>query len=68
MPRILASSIEVINTELITFCMEHKVKYLPPIHFYKLDFMARVLMLFNSGINIVIYGAVSTPFQVSHIT
>ena len=64
-PRCLASSIEVINTELITFCMEHKVKYLPSIGFYKLDFVARALMLFNSGINIIIYCAVSTPFQVS---
>ena len=63
LPRIIASSIEVINTELITFCMEQKVKYLPPIHFYQLDFMARALMLLNSGINIIIYCAVSTPFQ-----
>ena len=64
LPRIVASGIEVLNTELITFCLENKVKYLPAIHFYKLDFMARALMLLNSGINIIIYCAVSSQFQV----
>ena len=32
--------------------------------FYKLDFIARMLMVLNSSVNFVVYCSVSTPFKV----
>jgi hypothetical protein len=62
--RIVASSHEVVNTNLIIHCVSNKVRYVPTMTFYKLDFVARMLMVVNSAINFIIYCAVSTPFQV----
>ena len=64
LPRIVASTLEVTNTNLIIFCVENEVRYVPSIDFYKLDFFARLFMVVNSALNFIIYCAVSTPFQV----
>ena len=64
LPRILASTHEVLNTQLIITCIEAGRQYIPPIDFYKVDFVARMLMVVNSAINFLIYCAVSSPFQV----
>ena len=66
LPRIVASTLEVTNTNLIIFCVENEVRYVPSIDFYKLDFFARLFMVVNSALNFIIYCAVSTPFQVKH--
>jgi hypothetical protein len=64
LPRIMASTHEVLNTKLIITCIEAGRQYIPPIDFYKMDFIARMLMVVNSAINFLIYCAVSSPFQV----
>lgn len=63
MPRILAGAQEVTNTHLIIHCIENKTQYIPSMDFYKLDFVARLLMVINSSINFLVYCAVSTPFK-----
>ena len=65
MPRILAGAQEVTNTSLIIHCIENKAQYIPSMDFYKLDFVARLLMVVNSSINFLIYCAVSAPFKVN---
>jgi len=62
-----ASSHEVLNTKLIITCIEAGRQYIPPIDFYKTDFIARMLLVINSAINFLIYCAVSSQFQVSSI-
>ena len=41
-----------------------RVHYVPSMDFYKLDFIARMLMVLNSSVNFVVYCSVSTPFKV----
>ena len=67
LPRILASTHEVFNTSLIITCIEARRQYIPPIDFYKMDFVARMLMVVNSAINFLIYCAISSPFQVRNL-
>lgn len=62
-PRIVASTIEVSNTNLIIKCVENGARYVPSDSFYKLDFFARMFMVLNSAINFIIYCAVSTAFK-----
>ena len=64
LPRIVASTLEVTNTNLIIYCVENELRYVPSLNFYKLDFFARLFMVVNSALNFIIYCAVSTPFQV----
>ena len=64
LPRIIASTIEVMNIHLIIHCVEQKHEYVPNKGFYLLDFVARILMILNSATNFLVYSAISTPFQV----
>jgi hypothetical protein len=50
---------------LIITCIEAGRQYIPSMEFYKLDSVARLLMVLNSAINFLIYCAVSTAFQVN---
>jgi len=62
LPRIIASTVEVINTNQIIHCVEQN--YVPHKEFYLLDFVARICMILNSATNFLVYCAISTPFQV----
>ena len=62
LPRIIASTIEVMNTNQIIHCVEQN--YVPHKEFYLLDFIARICMILNSATNFLVYCAISTPFQV----
>ena len=64
LPRIIASTVEVINTNQIIHCVEQN--YVPHKEFYLLDFVARICMILNSATNFLVYCAISTPFQVTH--
>jgi hypothetical protein len=64
LPRIAASTHEFANTKLIIFCIEAGRQYIPTIDFYKVDSVARLLMVCNSAINFIIYCAVNPNFQV----
>ena len=55
---------EVLNTNVILKCVENHVRYIHTLLFYKVDFVARTLMIFNSSINFLIYCALSSPFKV----
>ena len=62
--RILAGAMEVFNTSVIIFCIEHRTKYIHSLNFFKMDFVARTFMLLNSAINFIVYCAVSESFKV----
>jgi hypothetical protein len=47
LPRIAASTHEVANTKLIIFCIESGRQYIPTINFYKVDSVARLLVLIS---------------------
>ena len=64
LPRIAASTHEVAHTKLIISCLEAGRQYIPTLAFYKLDTVARLLMVFNSAINFIIYCAVNPNFKV----
>lgn len=64
LPRIIASTVEISNTDLIIKCVENHVRYIHTLTFYKLDVIAHMLMILNSAVNVIVYCAVSTPFQV----
>ena len=66
LPRIIASTVEISNTDLIIKCVENNVRYIHTLTFYKLDVIAHMLMILNSAVNVIVYCAVSTPFQVSY--
>ena len=63
LPRLIASTIEVINTNQIIHCVDKN--YVPHKQFYLLDFVARICMILNSATNFLVYCAISTPFQVA---
>lgn len=62
--RIAAGAHEVYSTTLIIRCIERKVQYIPSLLFYKVDTMARLLMVLNASVNFLVYCAGSTAFQV----
>ena len=64
LPRLIASTIEVINTNQIIHCVDKN--YVPHKQFYLLDFVARICMILNSATNFLVYCAISTPFQVRY--
>ena len=66
-PRLIATTIETVNTSEIVQCVEHGFRYIPSKSFYKLDFLARMCMVINSAINVIIYCLVSSPFQVKYL-
>ena len=68
LPRIIASTVEISNTDLIIKCVENSVRYIHSLTFYKLDVIAHVLMILNSAVNVIVYCAVSTPFHVRFVT
>jgi hypothetical protein len=55
---------EVVNTTLIIHCIENKVQYIPSLLFFKVDTMARLLMVINASVNFLVYCAGSAAFQV----
>ena len=63
-PRLVASMIETAHMSQIVECVEHGFRYFPSKSFFKLDFLARMCMVMNSAINVIIYCLVSSPFQV----
>ena len=64
MPRILLGFEEVVNTKTIIDCIEKDVQYIPSLTFFKVDSVARLLMIVNSSVNFLVYCAGSTAFQV----
>ena len=66
MPRIMLGFQEVVNTRTIIDCIEKDVQYIPSLTFFKVDSVARLLMIVNSSVNFLVYCAGSTAFQVSH--
>ena len=63
-PRLIASTLETFETNLIVKCVENGLRYIPTKQFFKLDFLARMCMVMNSSINVIIYCLVSSQFQV----
>ena len=64
LPRIAISAKEVTNLNTIITCIENRRRFINSMEYLKVDFVARMFMIFNSAINFVIYSAVSSPFQV----
>ena len=58
---------EVANLQAIIYCVSERITYVKSLLFYKMDFIARTAMLFNSSINFIVYCAVSESFKVRNI-
>ena len=64
MPRMILGSYEVSQTWQILICVEHKLKYVNSLTFYRWDSISRLLMVINSSINFFIYVIGNEQFKV----
>jgi hypothetical protein len=65
MLRVILGSLEVADTWVIIKCVKAKVDVSRNLAFYKVDMVARLLMVLNSSVNFIIYCGASKKFQVS---
>jgi hypothetical protein len=65
MVRVILGSLEVADTWVIIKCVKAKVDFSRNLAFYKVDMVARLLMVLNSSVNFLIYCGASKKFQVS---